>query len=566
MARAPEQRRNRAPLSELVSAAGEAAIAGDAVTVLLHGSDLAGGIAGDDGVELEQTVATLAATDHPGATALLVAIQSLTDDDLQRVRVRRALAERTIPPALTSLDSVTVGLPSAEIIDVSGDTSILVTSARLSNGQPLTALTYLDHHRATVVTDAFVVSHEHDEVIDMVRRQRTAPRYRVIRLHPADAGARLHAALGRAHRLVARHPTDSWPASRPLLRWLCRQLPDGGRDRIRQRWTEESRTDLVGAVSRSAGGRALGPQGRATLATLVALTAARGAGDPLAWSPVAVELLFTERLAHAARFGEVDPDSVTPALTALVRFAHLERGVPHELTLATLDAIDRCACEMDVLDFADPSTTATPLLGTLAHLDQNGVDITGASGGSLQIDPVDYDEVLRVFLGRTVGGHEVLMTLDDSPLPDEPFAWHTVPAELAPRFAEILDRTDRWADEHADVEFRTAVRRLLALVAAASPNTVATVAETDEVGVALRWIIASANDLLEGRDGSAPPIERFGPGAGSPAPLAETILVAIGADPHQHNGLDLSTPDLLVSTRRAAIVAARDLHLSSEQR
>src|SRR5690606_34371245 len=112
---------------------------------------------------------------------------------------------------------------------------------------------------------------------------RTAPRHRAVGLHPADAGARLRAALGRAHRLVARQPTDSWPACRPLLRWLSQLMPDGGSDRPRPRWTDESCATLVDAVCRSAGGRIMPAHGRTTLASLIALASARGARDPLAW-------------------------------------------------------------------------------------------------------------------------------------------------------------------------------------------------------------------------------------------------------------------------------------------
>src|SRR5690606_18443542 len=114
--------------------------------------------------------------------------------------------------------------------------------------------------------------------------QRPTPHHRQLHLHPADARARLELAMNRAHRLVARHPTETWPSARPLLGWICRQLPPGGSPRRRPAWTDQNRADLAVSVARSAP-QTMGTGARRTLDALIGVASSIGSRDPLQWSP-----------------------------------------------------------------------------------------------------------------------------------------------------------------------------------------------------------------------------------------------------------------------------------------
>lgn len=566
MARAPHPWRSPTPLISLIGTANEAAMSGDAVTVLRLGSELLAGVAGDDSVQLDQMVATLAANDDQGSTALLVALQNLTDDDLRRARLRRLVAQRSIPAALAGLEASAPGT-AAEFIDVLADTSALVVGIVLPNQQPLVALAYLDHHHSGVVKDAFVVSADQAHITEVVRQQRPTPLHRLQYLHPADARARLESAMSRAHRLVARHPTESWPASRPLLGWMCRQLPPGGRDRPRPAWTRESRDDLATMVVRSTP-TPMSAEARDTLDALIEVSCTLGSRDPLRWSPVAVELLFTERLAHAATIAGFHPDRLVEALTALVRFAHLERGVLAAHTAATVDAIERCRHQLADLARISPPPAARPLLDTLSQLDDQGIDITAGHqdrANNLElptIDRVDYDEVLRASLYRAVGDMEALRTLHTDPLPDEDFDWTDIPTEAAPVVAAVIELVDEATmasfGAEVGVEARTAARRLVKRLVAAYPVEFVAGADAEPVQVALAasWIVGQANALLDEPEQRAALAARFN--ATLPPRLVTPMLRGLGVDPHQHGGLDLGMADLLVSSRRQSLVRQRD--------
>ncbi len=420
------------------------------------------------------------------------------------------------------------------------------------------ALAYLDHHHSGVVKDAFVVSADQGHVTEMVRQQRLSRNHRLQQLHPADARARLEAAMHRAHRLVARHPTESWPASRPLLSWLCRQLPSGGRARTRPTWASENRAGLAVAVARSAA-HPLSAGARATLDALIQVASTLGSRDPMHWSPVAIELLFTERLSNAAAVEGFDPHHLPQALEALVRFSHLERGLPAEATAATVAAIDRCYREVDEFPVPAPRRAARPLLDTLSELDSQGIDLTAQPHSEMPtIDRVGYHEVLRASLYRAVGGREQLRQLDTVALPDEPFDWAAVPPEATAVVSAVIELVDDATLSLFGIEARTAARRLVTRLAVAYPVEFVTGADAEPVQVALAtcWIVGQANALLDEPEQRAALAARFD--ATLPPRLVTPMLQGLGVDPHQHGGLDLGIPELLVSARRRVLCAQRD--------
>ena len=65
-----------------------------------------------------------------------------------------------------------------------------------------------------------------------------------------------------------------------------------------------------------------------------------GPGDPLRWSPVAVEIILVNWIPRKIVADAVYLSKAPELLRAFVRFCHAERGIRTELTRDTLAAID----------------------------------------------------------------------------------------------------------------------------------------------------------------------------------------------------------------------------------
>ena len=154
-----------------------------------------------------------------------------------------------------------------------------------------------------------------------------------------------------------------------------------------------------------------------------------------------------------------------------------------------------------------------------------------------------------------------LMNLDDHPLPDEPFEWAAIPDDVRPVVREVLDLCDRCAAELLDTEHRTAMRRFLSRAAVADPAIFRRKASPVRGAAAVAWVVCRANDTV-GAYWSGLSVQDllawFGV-KGSVAQRAEPFLRANGVDPHRlYGSMDLETPDLLTSKRRAGIIESRN--------
>jgi hypothetical protein len=172
-------------------------------------------------------------------------------------------------------------------------------------------------------------------------------------------------------------------------------------------------------------------------------------------------------------------------------------------------------------------------------------------------------EIMLDSLRRAVGGEDALVTLDHTPLPDEPFDWQPVPDDIHQRVAEVLGLLDRCCDERLDpeyrLEYRTACRRLLGRAAAKDPEIFRRRGRAETAAGAICWIIGKANDLFNPALQVKDLMGFFGIGQGSVSQRSEAFLRAIGVDPADRFGtMDLGSPDYLVSARRAEIITLRD--------
>ena len=507
-----------------------------------------------DGLTLGGLVGTFLEVDQVETTALLTALVDLLPEDTDEVlvrRVRRELARRKhrLPRWLRPLAPLEVS-EALVMGHVLGDGDNVMLDVRTASGDPLTAVIYIDHNLGTLVKDAFVLDAPLDQVAGRFREiAADEPDTTFEELHLADARARVEEAIELAAITYPPFETDTWPASRPLIERLLRALPEGGTGHVRPDWSEADREALLERFLASPHGRAHDDEdGRDLLESLLWFACDYGPGDPMRWSPVAVEILLADWLPRKV-VAPFDHLAKAPDLLRdLIRFCHAERDLRHELTADTLAAVDEW--EADYLDtIGDPDRPQ----GVAALF-------SGLLGGDLAA--FDHGGWVRDMLHAAVGGPEALSELDDTPLPDEPFAWDAIPPDVHPRVSEVLDLTDGCCDELFDVEHRTAVRRLLADVTGGDPDIFRRRGRSDTAAAALMWAVARANSSLDASPGglTAKALHAWFGLTGSASQRAGTMLRAIDVDLRARVTVDvhLGSPRYLVSRRRRSLIQHRD--------
>ena len=307
------------------------------------------GPAGDDSetshATLEEFVDSFLGVDIPQTTAALAVIAVLAEagNELLSARIRRELARRVSPRPgwLRDLAAVTP-YRTVEMVHVLGDGDDVMVALRLPTGHELTAMVYIDHNMGTLLKDAFFIPDSIEAVIALMSQQDDTEDTEFRDLDPADARTRIEEA---AHLTEITHPpieTDSWPGCRPLVEWVCRLLPEGGRGYQRPEWSEEETRHLADDFFASPFGAPLDDRPhRELLDAILWFGTDYAPGDPMRWSPVAAEMLLGDwiprKIVADVEFLSLAPD----LLRAFVRYCHDVRGLREVHTTDTLEAIDR---------------------------------------------------------------------------------------------------------------------------------------------------------------------------------------------------------------------------------
>ena len=489
-------------------------------------------------------------------SALLAAVAALSGDEILRRRVSREIADRahSLPAWLAELSRALAVPEAVEVTHALGDGDDVLVSVALPGRHVLTAVVFIEHNLGTIVKDAFVVSGPLGEVVETVRAATgDDPDMTTRQLAPADAKVRIAEAVERGAVTFPPYETETWPAARPLIEWMTALLPDGGTGYDRPEWDDEAVTDL-GRRFRASPFAAGVDDPDDLLSSLLWFGTDYGPGDPMRWSPTATEILLLDWIPRKI-IADVDHLKSAPdLLRAFVRFCHHERGIRPGLTAETISAIDEFEPEYQRNIRSDRPQGPEALLAGMGLLGDDESDGWDDSLGEIMLDS----------LRRMVGGASALDALDAEPLPDEPFAWEAVPADVHGRVGEVLDLVERCCTELLDEQYRTACRRLLADVAAGDPEIFRRRGRANTAAAAVCWIVGKANSLFD-----HVPIEPklqvkqlaqyFGlPGSGV-SQRSGPLLRAIEIDPHErYGGTDLGTPRYLTGQRRAKILADRD--------
>ena len=302
-------------------------------------------------------------------------------------------------------------------------------------------------------------------------------------------------------------------------------------------WSDDERDAVTERFLVSPYGQGLDDdEHRDLLDQIVWFGAGYGVCDPMRWSAVRVEILLLDWIPRTIMAPVPQLALVPELLRAFVRFAGAELGFRARWIDETVAAVDNF--EPEYLD----------LLAELA--------------------PFDDSEVAMVWLRDQVGGDGALSTLDDEPLPDEPFSWDGIPDDVHERVLEVLDECDRCADALFDVEFRTACRRLLAAVVAAEPAIFRRRARSVTAASAICWMVGKANHVLSSYGGVMVKdmAQHFGIDAQAVNARADTFFRALGLDWRDHLGgeVRLHSTAYLTGARRGATSSKRDRRTTSD--
>jgi hypothetical protein len=412
----------------------------------------------------------------PAMTNLARAMAPMIPDQADARRVRALLAEARLVPMpawLADIDDISIE-GTFEMVHVLGDGDDVLVGWRWATGGGATAVVYIDHNVGGIVKDAFVLPMTLERAVEEFRRLDSDPDQELRPLDPADARARIEAAVRGAEITMPPFESETWPICRPLVEWVVSRLPEGGADYERPDWPEAERQALLDRFVASDFGRGVGLGDsvvRELADPLIWFACDYGPGDPLRWSPVSVEIVLADWYERKILGNRRRMRHLPEVLAAFVQFAHAERGIRRSLTDETLEAVERWTPGyLDSLKgpARSPFQGARDLARIAAGFDPDDFDddeFDEFDDPFERDEPFDLESLLAEFhqrLEQQMGGPETIALLDADPLPDEPFDWSVVPPELHDAVASTLSAIDRVCDAELDVELRTISRRMLA--------------------------------------------------------------------------------------------------------
>ena len=517
-----------------------------------------------DGPSRDDLIATFLDVDRRETSALLAVIAALADDEMLRRRIHRELDARAhpLPQWVSELGRARATESAYEAVHVLGDGENIAVGVHLPGAEDTSVMAYVDHNLGTVVKDVMAVPMPLPTLIEQLRDTASDPDVTVRALDRADARARLEDAIRTGSMMFPPIETDSWPAARPLVEWVLRMLPEGGSTFPRPEWDDDAVAEVQERFFASRFGAGLDDgDHRELLGSLLWFGTDFGPGDPLRWSPSAVEILLVDWIPRKI-VADVDYLAKAPALLrAWIRFCHQERGIRSTLTDETLAAVDEFEPEYQETIRSQRPQGPAALLAALGLPVDDISDLLVDEDGLPARDA--FETIMLEALQRAVGGEKALDRLDTEPLPDEAFDWTGIPDDVHGSVGDVLALMDGCCDALLDEEYRTASRRLLARVAASDPQIFRRRARADTVAAAICWIVGKANYLFARGDLAVKDLAaHFGLASSTVSQRSKVLLDTLGV-PHGAHVVDLGSPRYLVSGRRTQIAADRDRYHES---
>jgi hypothetical protein len=113
------------------------------------------------------------------------------------------------------------------------------------DGQPLCAVIFVDHNQGGAAKDAFLVPESLDGFLEVWRRAGGSDDTQFEELTLAEAAVAVTESVDLGAITWPPYESESWPQTRPLVRWLVRRSPAGAAGPARPEWDDDAREDLV---------------------------------------------------------------------------------------------------------------------------------------------------------------------------------------------------------------------------------------------------------------------------------------------------------------------------------
>ena len=527
---------------------------------------------GEPPYSLRELVDMFLDVDRVETTALLAVVAELTADDVLAARIRRELAGRDdrLPEWLARLGQAEV-YRVREMVHVLGDGDNVNIAVRFAGGAELTAVVYIDHNMGTLVKDAFVVPESLAGLEALMRAKADDPdtvwrdRRPGRRPGPRHRGDR----AGGDDRAAVR---DRHLAGVPSDRRVAHPTAAGGWDRLPAAGVERSRTGSswpTGSSPRRSVHHSMIADHRGLLESVIWFGADYGPGDPLRWSPVAVEIILDDWIPRKI-VADAAYLSKAPRAAAGVR-PLLPRRARHPGGADRRHARRRRRLRTG-LSAHDPFAAAAGPDGAAGRDGCHRPRRSVADGRARRRLAVRLRRPRRRSCADC-SSRPPEATTRSAPsttgrLPDEDFDWSGIAGDIHGKVGEVLELTDACCDELLDVEYRTACRRLLARAAAGDAAVFRRRASSASAAAAICWIVGKDNDLFSHWGGGMlvkDLIAHFGLKQGSVSQRAETLMKAAGFDRSTPTwDLRLGDPQLLVSRRRRRMIELRDEYYSED--
>ena len=328
----------------------------------------------------------LAGRPDPDAFALLLAVEALAIapfDAAARLTVERLRASG-LPEPVWGRSIRRPTLVDAWISWDELDDQAHVLAAFAHDHRPPHAVNLIiDANFQGLIRDAFVADNP-----DKVRREWVEVSGLPIRPLTEQAVADI---LGRGIEMFDLYldppVTDEAEQLMPLIRARLRLQP-ASRPVEPRETSDSEREELVEAFVASPEAAGLGSAGGGPAADLarwfIDFACDYGAGDPLRWSPIAVETLLADWLPRKALLEPVQIEALPEVLRRFVQFSARRKGLADAVIAETLDAVDHFA--RDFVEGMAGDDRAGPAKQILAGLRGSGVDLADEAAVQRWID------------------------------------------------------------------------------------------------------------------------------------------------------------------------------------
>jgi hypothetical protein len=289
----------------------------------------------------------LAVQPDPDTFAVLLALAAIATppfDDATREAVERLRHAAILEPVW----SQSIGRPALVDAWIStdelDDQSHLLAAFAYENLPAHAINLILDANFQGLIRDAFVADNP-----DKVRREWV--RASGLPIKPLDEQA-LADRLGRGIEMfdIYLDPpvTDQVERLMPLLRARLRLLPNPRPIQVPETPDAEREAvlDAFAASSHATGlGEVDGRPATDIARWFIDFACDYGAGDPLRWSPIAVEILLTDWLPRKVILESAEVSALPDVLRSFIRYAALRKGLATDVFAETLEAVDRFASD-----------------------------------------------------------------------------------------------------------------------------------------------------------------------------------------------------------------------------